>query len=532
MLLATVVSGLPCGASPDEVASAPGEYQRKTILYIPTALPEGKARLSKQDAFSYIVGIGSVLSNPRFHFYSLGEGVTKQFIHDAGGMAVQGPALVEAVNAALVPELTKILDARKLSLAQQYRTEADRESFVETKAKELGIDASLIEKAYEFSYVALPFLTDWKPGSQKENPYLAGGILWFRLEWTQTGLVAAYEERTFAESGKYVSFKKEGSFRKANESFKTNLAIALRERPDFQMASQILDVTGPVMHLTVGREDGVAVDDLYHVYEYVQENESTPPVKVRKGFVRISKLEKPEEGQLARSEARSVNVGRLSRGMMLQEIASSASEIEFSGLSLPYHISGGTLAGGQAVYMSVPDVDQRAHAAMIGYNQSLAWTGESQAYLGIRLLFGWTKMGATFFNNAYREDHTLIFGGDLGFEKRSFMGPIGLNVGIRYGLALFLNSTKDDTGQMPYKETEFSTVKAGPLASGGISFWMTPMYQLHVVGEKRWFGDRTDWKVKLDNAEKTIDPGVHPTIAFDSLALRVYLTRRMSRSLF
>ena len=156
--------------------------------------------------------------------------------------------------------------------------------------------------------------------------------------------------------------------------------------------------------------------------------------------------------------------------------------------------------------MEVAEADRAAYGLQIGYNSSLAWTGVPQTFFGINAMLGGTMMDAEFFNGGYVEARTLVFAGDVGIEKRTFMGPLSLSLAFRYGALHLLNSSEDDTGEMPYRQSSFATSKRGPSAEAGLSLWLTPMFQLHLLGEKRWYADKTVWGVSLNNAKAEIDP--------------------------
>ena len=160
VVLALIGGLLPCWANAEDLPQAPGEYERKTVFYVPALMYEGKVRLPEDVGVAFAEGIGATLANPRLCIHTVGDSTAAAFRAAAGVEFKDSDQLLPAISSTVLPEVLKTLAAQKLVLARSYQTEADRVSFIETKAKEFGVDAALLEKAYELCYVGVPFLSD------------------------------------------------------------------------------------------------------------------------------------------------------------------------------------------------------------------------------------------------------------------------------------------------------------------------------------------------------------------------------------
>ncbi|CUS90977.1 hypothetical protein JGI7_01500, partial [Candidatus Kryptonium thompsonii] len=97
----------------------------------------------------------------------------------------------------LAPELIKILDINKEMRALALVTEAERNSFIATKAKSLGISAEKVERIMNSGYVVVPFIKKYlasrdtivKVVDKKEKRVpavrvaLQGGLTLFRVNF-------------------------------------------------------------------------------------------------------------------------------------------------------------------------------------------------------------------------------------------------------------------------------------------------------------------------------------------------------------
>ncbi|MBK6900827.1 MAG: hypothetical protein IPH09_16780 [bacterium] len=513
--------------------AAPGEYERKTIVFLPGLLEPVRTGLSQSQRDIVLTGIDARVSDLRYQRLVFSKETAAGFLKRSGNAAKSGSELERLVKELLVPELTKILMAQKLVLAQTYRSESDRQRFIVQKAKELGVDAGHLEKAFEYSYIAVPVLRSWRAGNSKIIPRLEAGIYWYSIETSGSSLVVAFAGETIAASGEKASFHGDGyskhPFTTAYNSFCENMTIEIRMRESFRYSSQIIDTREGILCLSIGRPDGVEVDDLYQLYGFVQENALATAARVDYGFVRISRLRDAKEGDLVRSEARAVTARGAAQGMMLEEIPCSSFGIEASITAIPYKLTAGALYDPEQSFMEVASTSRRwAFGLGIGLMKSLANAGLAQTYFVGRFTIGGTLTGATFMGGRYEESRTMLLGGGIGMEKRAFTGPVGLNLGLGFGALLFDSHFADESGN-ENEGWKFYTFRMGPTASVGLSLWVRPLYQLNAVAEKRWFGDETNWSVENSGASQTVFED-QPNILTDDFAFRVYVSRRFGRS--
>jgi len=212
------------------------------------------------------------------------------------------------------PNITTILtdpDIQKMR-AKKYVNEIDKQSFIVSKAKELGIESMDLEKVMDSAYVCLAMLTDYDYGysrDEKNNKRvltynLNGCIIWYKVVMSEDNKQATIELlKPIRTSGSASGDPDETNpyskvdpdtviFRSAVSSFVGKLEIETRKIEDFMLKAGVVEVSKSNLGFPLGNCEGLYMGQKFRVYEQIKRGEQ---IKTKKcGYFYVTNISNNE----------------------------------------------------------------------------------------------------------------------------------------------------------------------------------------------------------------------------------------------
>lgn len=543
-----------------EVVGTGPRYFKRTIAYYDMALVANPTirDLPSNFARKYLASaIAKKIVLPRFFWESLPEVTILKFSEVAKMKRYQSvEEISEDVQRYLAPELVKILDLNKEIKALQLVSEADRNRFISTKAKALGIDAEKLERVMNSGYIAIPFidkftfkrdtvkvLKDKKevqiPGIKVE---LGGGLAFFRVNFVNNeySIKFAYEVRDngdgfVSEGAKTVFSLIDSAFMLASDEIAVSFGVAVREI--FKLSAPIVSAGFNSVWFDLGRREGVYVDDGFDVFEFVETSDGrTEPQNV--GFVRVTKV--ADNTRRRNASKAQIIIGslfgseRIASGMFVEERPRFPFDIVFGFNAYPLKLSAGSW---NVSNFGIPKTQLPNNDTLeIKKEKLLAYTGRINLNINFGRYFDvpqlWFTMDANvgvlpidvkFFGSDVK---SALFGSfNFGLMKKLYFRRLALTFELKSGFSNFKFDTKvkveSDSveyalslrnwvfGVGPGVGFEF-VINPDINIGGKVLYWFTGTYDewsfLKKIGD-----DEKRWQIKL------------PPANMKGLAYQVYL---------
>ncbi len=305
--------------------NAQEKYERKSISYVNalwTATPEAR-KVDRQQVGIILEEVKDKIEMERFDYNPLPEILMSDFVkaaNDKDQLTVEELAVL--MERYFVPRLTKILEAAQEERAANLLTEADRQSFLATKAKESGVTVAEIEKVMNAAYIYLPVLTGYKREQPNKNSdqytyKLSGGIIWFHVDMSGA---QPRVERLVAKTTESIGYGYDKTaFKAAAGNFARNLQVATQAIPEFLLGttvSEVLDNGG--IAFALGKKEGVKMDHTYLVGDW--EIDAAGARKFApSGWVRVGQVADNRRDRLGLSTAWPVKKAVWASGMQIKE---------------------------------------------------------------------------------------------------------------------------------------------------------------------------------------------------------------------
>jgi hypothetical protein len=470
-------------------------YMRKSISFVDALLPLGKVEMSLTQKEFLLAEIHREIAMPRFDYNPLPPSLTQGFqdtLREMGGRDLD--AVSEAMNRTLVPEILRILDYEKELRASGLVSEVERHSFIVDKAKETGITESDLWAVMNSAYIYLPVLyraeIEINHRDNSASVDLEGAILWYRVVVTDSGStvtqLAQKSAKGYAWSRLDGSYGKRGrnldgaryAFTAAAETFARNLRVATQQIPDFQLSNPLTQTGSGWVEFSLGRVEGVDLDDKFVVAEYDQLADGSLK-QHRLGMVRVTRVGKSNDGS-SDTRARTIIGSGYQPGMMAIEHPRLPIDISFRLVLLPISVSTGVVNLSQSGSTSDYDlyfdqsVENRIYAGQLWFNYNLAQTTHLPQ----------------FFVSIYGE----LGGGQLtGGQAFGASLPAGVYWGLGGGLA---------------KKFYLNRLHLGLEATLSYA-------QYQIEGQSEFGGGMVDWKWRIDNLGATLNGNLEIALGYD-----------------
>lgn len=285
------------------------KYERKSISYANVVIvsdPSIKVESKEQE---YIIKkFREYIEMPRFDYNPIPVELLEDFRTEieARGSAVSLDEVVEILKQKFVPKIIEILDIEKEIRAQNLLTEEQRNRFITTKAKALGITAEQAMKIMNSAFIYVPVISKYNVIVDNVNGIhtteLNAGAIWYRVVYKENGegdltLVVKKETRGIGVARIGKEFKHENervdhkhyAFRTAVVALARDLQVATRDIPEFRLGAQVIEVYPNAVSFPMGKREGLKIDDGFDLVE-LRENPNGSIVQKKVGFVRVVKV--------------------------------------------------------------------------------------------------------------------------------------------------------------------------------------------------------------------------------------------------
>lgn len=343
------------------MASAEEAYQRKSISYINNlwlATPNAR-KISREQSAQLLRIIKEKIEMARFDYNPFPDNLVQKFARAAEKEKTLTPErAADILKATVVPTIIEVLNENMEVRAKELVGEAERNSFIALKAKELGLTAEHFEKILNSAYMYIPILTDYsrevskrevtEDGKTVEKDVatyrLKGGIIWFSLKISdgrgEVEVVKRIEESSSAldidigkeargilqldiavesdvKTGTEKVDKSSDPFIRAAESLADKLQVRTMEIPDFTLRTQVMEYSGRRVGFNLGKKEGLFVDQKFRVYEGMEDEHGSYKLD-KKGFFMVRRIGDNKTNRNALSYGKPI-IGAYDYGMPVKE---------------------------------------------------------------------------------------------------------------------------------------------------------------------------------------------------------------------
>lgn len=482
-----------------------GKYLAKTITYYPNAVPVGE--IPKPPAEYNRKYLASLLEKqiklPRFYWESLPDEITSNFTNIYTGKEYKSVnELNQDVEEYIAPEIIKILDINKEIRALSLLTEAERNSFIATKAKSLGIPAEKVERVMNSGYVVIPFISQYlaskdtvimliKPKDKKEEKvrvpiirvYLKGGLTFFKVNFQNNRyfvkpevMIEEEARSAFEIKDGNVTAAEDSAFKKASNDLVFSFELAVREI--FKLSAQISEAGFNTVSFPLGKREGIGIDDGFDVIEFVEQPDgSIRPKNV--GFVRVIKVAdntKRNEFSKAQIIIGGIFAGRIASGMIVEERPRFPFDGVIGGLLSPVKIQTGKFKlNEQGVSNDTIEISSHgkfAYTVQFNINSNygrLSNSQISQLWITFGGSIGFIPIEAKFFGEDVK---SALFGSlNFGLMKKFYFRRLALAFEVDMNYSNFEFSIKKDTVKYAVSPAKWFW---GASAGAGVEFVINP----------------------------------------------------------
>jgi hypothetical protein len=280
-----------------------GKYERKSVTFINALwlMDEASRKMTTEQIEMMLKKVNEAITMPRFDYNPLPEAITNAFIAKANASTeLSIDNIVSIMDEVVVPKILEIVDLNKELRAQNYTSEAQRNSFYATKAKEFGFTDVELAKIMNSAFIYIPLVSNF---SAKQNDYCEHqckmGVVWYRIttkgEKAKAIKVVAEMSSTMGMAKKNRIYKtSDGALASPKFAFRSmvkngarNILAATQSMPEFRLSSQVIEKDKGYVGFDLGKKEGILIDDKYDICEF-EEKEDGSIVQTKSGWVSVS----------------------------------------------------------------------------------------------------------------------------------------------------------------------------------------------------------------------------------------------------
>lgn len=555
-------------------------YKKKVVSYVDKVLVPPATDLTVGQT-SYIKrAVAASVNFERFSYAALPETVVTSFSNQVSSLTKFTPDDVKPiVDRTLAPELLRILDVNKELLSKQNLSEAERNTFLATKARAAGLSADQLEAILNSGYFYIPFVQKYVRTVEKDKREekddkgkvikkvpitrykheIELGVLWFKLNvdasnnvsvefvgralgW-KLGSMSRSEEKDDDSNGD-ADWK---AFKEAVDVSCKNIGLETKRMDAFKLKGGVTETSATGLRLTLGTREGVGLDDTYWITE-MQETESGQIVRVKRGFVKIRQVGDNKRDQSATSYAQVISGTNYSAGLEATElpllgINALVSFTTFPVKMSPYNVTTGSpvriiwdSAAYNPFYVRINSESRMAFGAMAAVEGDLAKaTNVSELWFHLGGNIGITTIDGDFFApGSGGNTDSLHVGASLtgsisaGLSKKFYFRRYGLvlQADVKYSLMRMSAGGKDprDNSDITYKLTNGTL---GFDVRAGLEVYVTPTFSIGAAAEYNVYGVVNTYTAQVANKDgnditkKTDVPG--PDLSYGGLGYYAWI---------
>ena len=563
-------------ATSESLAQGGKPYKKKVVSYVDNVLlPRGTSLTSEQT--DYIRKTASkTITFERFNYAPLPENVTASFSAESKTIQRLTPENVKPVlDKTLAPQLLQILDVNKELLSKQSLSEADRNTFLATKAQAAGLSASQLEAILNSGFFYIPYVDSYQLTVQKAFREVKNekgkvirriplteythairlGLLWYKLNVDRNnnasvvyvGAAQGWKGEPIERGGTHEDETFEGkridddgsesfaAFKSAVDVSCFNIQTETKSMEAFTLTGEVTDATFFGIKLNLGKKEGVGLDDTYWVEEF-EETASGELVKNKRGFVKIREVGDNRTDETATSYAQTITGLNYSQGLSLTELPTLGINTVVALGTFPVSISkfDNTLTGfmKQAPNFSakINSESNSAVGASLSLQTDLAnVTGVSEFWAQFGGSIGITSVDGKIY---YDKGGNSLDSADIG---ASLTGNISLGIikkfyfrrfGLIFGVDVKFSQTRlsaSDINSNTYKLTDGNLGLDG---RAGLEVYITPVLSLGAGAEYNIYGVSNSWNALItdkDEKETKNNDATGPDVKYSGLGLKLWV---------
>lgn len=564
---------LVAAAATTAVSQGGKPYKKKVVSFVDKVVVPGNISFTPKQTDYVRKTVARNINFARFNYAPLPENVTASFSTEVATVSRPTPETIRPIiDKTLAPQLMQILDINKELLSKQNLSEAERNTFLATKAQAAGLSASQLEAILNSGFFYIPYVDSYHRNVDKGvrevknekgkvirriplteySHAIQLGLLWYKLNvdrnnrvtvsfagaaqgWKDDPIVrsATHEDETF--EGKKIEddgTENFNAFAAAVDLSCFNIQLETKKMEAFKLTGEVTDATLFGVYLNLGNKEGVGLDDTYWVEE-LEETESGEVVKNKRGFVKIREVGDNKKDETAGSYAQTITGTSYSQGL-------SVTELPLLGIN--------GLVGFATFPVSVAPFDNRSTGFMKeGTNFSVKVNSESKSAYGASLSFQtdlanatklpefWGHLGGAVGITSV-DGHIFYNGGadsveigpsltgyvNLGVLKKVYFRRFGLlfQADFKYAMT-YLSASGNDNNT--YKLTNGTFGLDG---RSGLEIYITPVWSFGAGAEYNIFGVSNSWSAVVtdkDNKDTKNSDAVGPDVKYAGVGIYVWV---------
>jgi len=489
------------GSAIESTTKEVGAYERKSVAFLNIALTKGN-HLNQELTDYFIKTLQNSVRMPRFDYNNIPQSVIDEFKRLPETMSIE-----ERMDKSVVPAILAVVDAEKEMRAMNLLSEQQKNSFITDKAKELGITEAELNAVMNSAYIFAPVYIGHTTSRYEAKEFLTGRIVqmfkvtltaggyWWKIDNSgdtpKVKLIGRIERTASGSEEVGISNYQTIAFNKAINSVASDVGVATKALPDFKLTGQILDKNLRNVVISVGKPEGVAVDNKYYVIESSEDVDGNVSEKQR-GWVMVTKVGEDAKGLDSMQSQAQIISGIPYIGAKLEEIPVQPIDVSVAFVMVPYKvkIASGTLD--MSPFQYGPRLKIGVNTAALGANVSQLWINISGEYL-----FGSV-------DNAVIGDDKIIFassfGGELSIMKKFYARRFAFAPEIGVGFKNY--QFEIETYYYGYDQA-FAKFVMGGFVNAGLEFALHPQFNLGAFAGFNVYGGLggKSWRHKI-NGEK------------------------------
>ncbi len=507
-----------------KVFAQPNHYTRKSVAYIDALLyTQDTDHLSAENEAYYLSKLHDGIRMARFDYNPLPQQVQAEFKRQLHHKNIsEEDDILPLLNQTVVPEIIKILDLRKEMRAKELVTQAQKNSFITLKAKEMGITAQQLEQVMNASYLYIPFLADYDQKKDKNEKKLSGslkgGLIWFHVI---AGDKPRVEKIATVHSSAHSSQEKDGdSYKELEKDLLRNLSFIMamnlqtrtRELEMFKLSAPITEVDWRTIYFPLGKAEGLKLDQPYYVGEWM-ENKTGKLRFQNSGFVRIGNVKDNRKAGEQLSSAWAIRKGDWVRGMTVMEHPRLGIDLALKPRWFNVTVDSGMFLNLDNDFLvvfdnytgGVPGLDfdlQWNIAPVTKVKQSFLVLGATASIVPVRSqVFARQKLLDLGIIQLYTQTHEerLVagyFNGYAGYLKKFYLGPFALHAEILGGVqGLSLTTRYED------EDVDLMNITVGGRTQLGLEYALNIDCNIGVFAGFTFFPALDYWVLKYKDKE-------------------------------
>ena len=411
------------------------KYERKSVSSLGSVLykkyPEKKMSKLVLNLLKYRIEV------PRFDYNTISQDAVREFVSTVNTTDLTPGAIAQVLDNTIIPKLEKTVTAVAEIRATQNLKEEDLARAAVDKMKGSGLTVEDVLKVINSAYMYLPVVTSFEETSKDGNISVSvkGYILWYQMVKGADGTYKAVllsDPKSIAEgtgSGKLGESYKLKSYSVdaaryaefiAVNTWAKNLAVTMKEIPDFRLSAEIKDTRGNYVYAGIGTKEGIGLDDGFNVIDFYEDEKGN--VQARDlGFYRVIGVANNIENLNRLSGFNNYIGSGIERGMVLYERPRLGIDIivrpKFFTLNMPKSDLG----------IFSDDVKSAFGGDAIFAKNLAKLTGISQFFVNVEVGWGIVNVKGQGINTP------LLHSYYAGLSKKLWFDRMNLDIGAGYG---------------------------------------------------------------------------------------------------